>query len=359
MHSLYVERLCATPKELPYIRYILSEIVGMQQLMKACNTSRIRGVQQSLEMCYLCTKPSIVTFPNRMGQGLRGVELAPSHLTYINNIPQHSIHPIWCTDNIYENLEKLYMTNVNLLNCNLLKMNEKNARDYMTSKYFSSNEKYYNGLINIGGDHSMAIATVAATQMVYSDVKVLWFDAHPDLNTFNSSMSKNIHGMPLSFVSGLEDKLVHHTPFITNENQLDLSKQVMYVGIRDIDDFEADMISQYSIQNITIDELEKDPVGGVKKICDWVGNSPVHISFDVDVVDPLYIPSTGTPVMNGMDKDTATYVMTALVESDVNIVNMDITELNMHIGDTTKSCRNLCDILMRYLYRPENEFGIN
>lgn len=303
-----------------------------------------RGVQQRLRMSYLCSRPTVVAFPNRMGQRLRGVEHAPGYLADLNHVPHENLHPVWCTDNVFENLAQLYATNVQLLRAAL--DNGKPGPEDLHARP----ERRYGGLINLGGDHSMSIASVAATLTVYPDAKVLWFDAHPDLNTHEWSVSKNLHGMPLAFLSGLEHQLTRRTPFLTAENELDLESQLMYVGVRDVDLFEADAIDRHGIPVLTVEEVEARPDECVRRIREWAGDAPVHLSFDVDVVDPAWVPSTGTPVDHGLQKHTAAHVLTALVDAGVRTVNMDVTELNIDMGCSARSARNVSDILARYFY---------
>ena len=96
-----------------------------------------------------------------------------------------------------------------------------------------------NKKINIGGDHSMAIATVADSlnRVPPGKLKVIWFDAHPDINTYKSSISKNYHGMPLGYLTGLCKS--HYFPFITNYLNFE---NLLYIGIRDIDEYEKKII---------------------------------------------------------------------------------------------------------------------
>ena len=87
-------------------------------------------------------------------------------------------------------------------------------------------------VLTIGGDHSQSIATVQGSLLKEASTKVLWIDAHADINTYNSSLTKNIHGMPLSILTGLENTLY----FNFNNRLLEFSK-LFYVGIRDLDEY--------------------------------------------------------------------------------------------------------------------------
>ena len=186
--------------------------------------------------------------------------------------------------------------------------------------------KLKNQKINIGGDHSMAIATVADSINKYDDIRLVWVDAHADLNTYEKSISKNYHGMPLSFLTGLDKN-----PFFSFiKNHIPL-KHILYIGIRELDPFEQDIIQQNNMQVITIKDIRTDYFNSMNKLFKFINKNPVHLSFDVDVMDPSIIYSTGTKVPNGLYIEEAQNILRCL--SQENIVNMDITELNLSIGD--------------------------
>lgn len=158
------------------------------------------------------------------------------------------------------------------------------------SFYDFLNTNNYNKVI--GGDHSISIATLQHSIMKNNNTKVLWFDAHPDINTYEKSDSKNVHGMPLAVATGLENKY----SFIKNKLPFE---NILYVGIRSIDDFEKQIIQEKKIQYITVDEVKKNNKSAQEKIQSFIESDNVHLSFDVDCLDPMLIPSTGTPVKGG------------------------------------------------------------
>lgn len=206
-----------------------------------------------------------------------------------------------------------------------------------------------NGLkINIGGDHSMAIGTVSASLNSVSpnELKVLWFDAHPDINTYDSSDTKNVHGMPLSYLSGLCKS--ENFPYIKHLLPLN---NLMYIGIRDIDPFEKEIIKSYDIKYVTTKDINLNPDKCARIINDFVGDSPVHLSFDVDCLDPSFVPCTGTKVKNGMHPKSVSHVIDLL--SKRNIINIDITELNLDLGtkeEQEQSFYNMYEVMRPFLW---------
>ena len=121
-------------------------------------------------------------------------------------------------------------------------------------------------------------------------------DAHADINTYEASLTKNYHGMPLSFACGVDKTF----PWVNQLKTLPL-ENLIYYGIRDLDDYEKIFISE---KNIKVVKVEDD----FTEIFKWLKEGEfdvIHMSFDVDAIDPVYIPSTGTTAPNGIPKDKA------------------------------------------------------
>ena len=234
---------------------------------------------------------NIVFFSHSLGQLKNGVG---HNMKHIKPFVKSPIYHVSCQKNIFKNLSTLHDVNTAL----------------------------YGNLINIGGDHSMAIATVSSTMKKYNDAKVIWIDAHPDINTFESSETKNYHGMPLAYLTGLQsDKQCDYI-----KNKLNF-KNILYIGIRDIDHFEKSIIQDKGIKVITMDDIQSNMSDTLETIRNFIGTSPIHLSFDVDVLDPSIMPGTGTPVPNGIKLEEAKTILDELY--NYRIVNMDITELNL------------------------------
>ena len=199
--------------------------------------------------------------------------------------------------------------------------------------------------MNIGGDHSMSIASCAYSLNKHPELKILWFDAHADINSYKKSVTKNYHGMPLHFLSNLSSNKTDF-PFITTNLNL---KNLMYIGLRDVDEYEQEIIDTYKIKVIKSDDFNNDPNRSLQKIYSFLKNSPFHLSFDVDCLDPSVVPCTGTMVNNGLYKTQTRDVMKNLMMHQ-NLINMDLTELNIdedffNNEDKEKSIQNVVDII--------------
>ena len=212
---------------------------------------------------------------------------------------------------------------------------------------FKENMKTTRPTINIGGDHSMAIATVGASLEKYgSSLKVLWFDAHGDINTRQTSPSGNYHGMPLAFLTGL-DADYEHFPFLYTVPDLKF-ENILYLGIRDLDSGEKKVLKNRGIRYIKSKEINENPAKVCEKIKEFVGKDPLHFSFDVDGLDPNEMSSTGTTAKNGVHTMAAKHIVDTTMK-DLNVVNLDITEFNLELGDKETSMKNFTSLFEKYI----------
>ncbi|KAL9649471.1 hypothetical protein ABK040_000710 [Willaertia magna] len=200
-------------------------------------------------------------------------------------------------------------------------------------------------IINVGGDHSVAIGSIYSMLSLFPDLRVLWIDAHADINTPEGSLSKNMHGMPVAFLSGEQVLGKERCDFkgfewMNNQFKLDVSSRLAYIGLRDVDDFEQKIIEKYNIKAFTAHDVAKVGIEKCLEDCfNYLGllknnNSsqpPLFLSFDVDAVDPRFTPSTGTAVENGITHEDALKICKKCRDY-VNFVGMDLVEVNPSIG---------------------------
>jgi arginase len=167
--------------------------------------------------------------------------------------------------------------------------------------------------IVLGGDHSVAIGTLGAMASVHGPGGVLWFDAHGDLNTPETSPSGNVHGMPLGAALGLAaDTFASEAwPLPALDPQ-----HVALVGIRSLDEGERELVKELGIAIHTMSDLDRkgiEPV--VREALDRMSGAPfVHVSLDMDVVDPEAAPGVGTPVRGGLSYREAHLAMELVAE---------------------------------------------
>ena len=264
---------------------------------------------------------NLIFFPSNLGQKKRGVERGPSLIIreILNNEKKNKIKKskkMWLnidkSESIYDNLELLY----------------------------EANDKIKGPRINIGGDHSMSIATVAHSLNYYNNLKLIWIDAHADINTVYSSKTGNIHGMPLGFLTNLDEDERFY--YICNHLNF---KNILYIGIRDIDEFESKVIKNINI--ISTNQFNNSKI--INKIEKFVGIDPIHISLDIDGLDPSHMPSTGTVSEDGLHLNSVKNLLDHLYENKKKqIKNIDICEFNPKIGSKEEVYKTLKNIM--YLF---------
>ena len=183
----------------------------------------------------------------------------------------------------------------------------------------------------LGGDHSLAIGSVAGSTNYYArqgeSLGLIWFDAHGDANTPETTPSGNIHGMSLAISLGFGDEdlvnLGGRSPKVQPRN-------AVLIGIRDLDPGERDFLKKSGVTCYTMRDLDERGMRdvldeGIRLASD--GTVGIHMSFDLDVVDPEDAPGTGTPVWGGISYREAHLAM-EMIADRATIVAMDLVEVN-------------------------------
>ena len=180
--------------------------------------------------------------------------------------------------------------------------------------------------IVLGGDHSIALGTLGGLASVYGAGGVLWLDAHGDLNTPETTPSGNVHGMPLAAALGRDPEAFASD--VWPLPALDPS-HVVLIGVRSLDEGERAFVRASGIGVHTMSELDRrgiEPV--VREALERVdGASFVHVSLDMDVVDPDMTPGVGTPVRGGLSYREAHLAMELVAESGL-MTSLEIVEVN-------------------------------
>ncbi|CAM2856011.1 arginase [Paenibacillus sediminis] len=180
----------------------------------------------------------------------------------------------------------------------------------------------------IGGDHSIAIGTIAGVAKNYSNLGVIWVDAHGDLNTEQTTPSGNIHGMPLAINIGIGDErltsIYHFAPKIKPEN-------VVIIGVRDLDPGEIALLNEKNITCYSNCDVEEH---GIARIMDDLqrkfeenGVDYIHLSVDLDVLEPYLVKGVGTPVQGGLTYRETAYLLKEVCKWN-KLVSAEFVELN-------------------------------
>jgi arginase len=204
----------------------------------------------------------------------------------------------------------------------------------------------------VGGDHSIACGTVAGISSYWhrkrQKIGLIWFDAHGDMNTPESSESGNVHGMPLAACIGRGApalvRLGERVPMV------DVEKAVL-IGVRTVDAKEKEEIRASGIHVFTIKDMDMHGVHKVMKMALEIacaGTAGFHLSFDVDGMDPAFAPGVGTPVSGGATLREGHLVMEHAAESG-RLLGLEVTEINPILDDKNATARVARDLVLSAL----------
>ena len=185
--------------------------------------------------------------------------------------------------------------------------------------------------LSIGGDHSMAIGSIAGVASHFrrknQKIGLLWFDAHADINTPETTLTGNIHGMPLAAALGMgDDRLVSLGGFAPKVDK----RNVALIGIRNLDPLEKDLVKRSGIKVFTMRDIDERRMNAVMKEALEValdGTAGIHVSFDMDFVEPRIAPAVGTPVWGGATYRESHLAMEMVADTG-KIIGLDMAEVN-------------------------------
>ena len=192
----------------------------------------------------------------------------------------------------------------------------------------------------LGGDHSIAIGTVAGVsinqQRQQKKIGLIWIDAHTDMNTPESSPSGNIHGMPLACCMGNgPDELTGIGGFSPKVHP----KNVALVGIRSVDELEREYVQRSGVRVFTMRDIDERGLRAVMEEAITVasgGTAGFHVSLDMDAMDPTEAPGVGTPVRGGLSYREAHLAMETLCDSG-RMLSMEVVEVNPVIDEVNRT----------------------
>jgi arginase len=176
----------------------------------------------------------------------------------------------------------------------------------------------------LGGDHSIAMGTLGGMAKARGAGAALWIDAHGDLNRPSTSPSGNVHGMPLAAALGAGGDAfvsdVYPTPSVT---------RAALVGIRSLDPGERALIADLDVRVFTMSDIDRLGVEAVMRTAlDFLRDAPfLHVSLDLDAVDPMFAPGVGTPVRGGLTYREAHLALELVADSGL-LDSLDVVEVN-------------------------------
>ncbi len=213
-------------------------------------------------------------------------------------------------------------------------------------------DKVYDSLKNsylpltIGGDHALAIGSIAGSSKFFGeDLAVVWVDAHGDINTPETSPSGNIHGMPLASSMGIGYESLTDIYF---PKQKVKPKNVFLLGCRDLDLGELELINNFDLNVWTMKDIKTKGLKTVlKELLQKIEENKIeniHFSFDIDSLDPLYVPGTGTPVEDGLSFTEGKEIIETIINTSL-VRSMDFVEFNPTLDDNKKTLETCIELL--------------
>ena len=206
--------------------------------------------------------------------------------------------------------------------------------------------------IFLGGDHSLAAGTVTGVAQYAEEIGrpqyVLWLDAHPDLHTLDSTESGNLHGTPVAYFTGQDTTdALPPLKYRVEENH------ICMMGIRSVDTAERERISNLGIDVQDMRSIDEHGVlkplnAFLERVREY--NGMLHLSFDVDFLDPDIAPGVGTAVPGGITYREAHLIMETLCDSQL-VTSIDIAELNPFIDDRGKTASLMVELMASLLGR--------
>ena len=178
----------------------------------------------------------------------------------------------------------------------------------------------------LGGDHSIALGTLAGLASAHGPGGVLWIDAHADINTPETSPSGNVHGMPLAAALGLAGSAFESAAWTLPAVD---PRRVALLGLREADDGERRLLREAGVRAFTMSEIDRVGVErAAREALDRVaGSGFVHVSLDMDALDPEVAPGVGTPVRGGLTYREAHLLLELVAESEV-VGSLEVVEVN-------------------------------
>ncbi len=269
-------------------------------------------------------KLSIIGVPVDLGASKRGSSLGPDAIRYAGIVErlENIGYDVEDLGNVVVNKEKAVTAEgSNLKNFNIIK----EVNDDLAAKVDSVMKNGRFPLV-LGGDHSIAMGTIKGVLRNVDSVGVIWFDAHGDINTHETSPSGNIHGMPVASLLGIGNDDLNS---IAGDYKIK-KENITYVGCRDLDAGERKAFKDLGIKVFTMHEVDKYGIVDVMQKAIEIasnGTDGIHVSFDLDSLDVSVAPGTGTKVLGGLNFREGNLALEMIAKTN-KLVSAEFVEVN-------------------------------
>uniref|UniRef100_A0A1A8QIU5 Arginase n=1 Tax=Nothobranchius rachovii TaxID=451742 RepID=A0A1A8QIU5_9TELE len=191
--------------------------------------------------------------------------------------------------------------------------------------------------VMLGGDHSLAIGSVHGHSAAVGPLSVVWVDAHADVNTPLTSPTGNIHGQPMSYLLYELQSKIPALPSFSWMKACVSARDLVYIGLRDVDPAEHYILKLLGVKVFSMSQVDQLGVARVmEETCDYLcasAQKPIHLSYDIDAIDPSVTPATGTPVVGGLTYREGLYITEHLSQTGL-LSAVDLVEVNPKRGRT-------------------------
>ena len=221
----------------------------------------------------------------------------------------------------------------------------KNMVDKIKEEYFP---------IMIGGDHSAAIASALASAKVNIDVGIIWIDAHTDYNTFETTVTGNIHGLPLAAINGYKNSELRYY----HDGKVIQPSRTVIIGARSIDDAEKDNVKYSGVTVFTTQDIKEKGIEAIMdeafKIAGYKTKG-IHISYDLDIIDPDIAPGVSVPEFDGINEEEAMQINEYIISHMQSVLSYDLVEFNPLRDVDRKTEQIALNLLAQVIRAAENK----
>lgn len=288
----------------------------------------------------------VIGVPMDLGQDRRGVDIGPSAIRYagLNDQLTRLGHTIRDAGNIVipqpESQE--------IGNPRLKYLKEIVAASQELAGVVSTALQKNEFPLTLGGDHSIALGSITGVTRVYPKTGVIWIDAHSDFNTDETTHSGNIHGMILGALAGVGNT---HLVNLDNRGRKLDPNQIVIIGARNLDLQEQQLLHQQHIHVFTMSDIDKRGMAAIMHEAVQIagqGTDSIHLSLDMDALDPQEAPGVGTPVRGGLSYREAHLAMEIVADSPL-LHSMDVVEVNALLDHNNITARLAVELMVSAL----------
>lgn len=240
-------------------------------------------------------------------------------------------------------------------------LSDRRKNEYEIDKF---NTDLYNSIVEkmkedyfpilIGGDHSVAVSSALADAKINENIGIIWIDAHPDYNTFETTITGNIHGLPLAAITGYKNNDLR----LFHKGKVIQPSKTVVVGARSIDEKEKDNLKYAGVTVFTTKDIKEQGVESIMEQAFKIAGTrakSIHISYDLDVIDPEIAPGVSIPEFDGINEEEAMKINEIIINNINLISSYDLVEFNPLRDQNRKTEQIALNILAQTIKAVENK----